>query len=155
MADSSLRREVNNARKPVLLKQACHAIAIGKVKFDEAKPVGFCELSSARFLQRGIIIGIHVIDADHIAAVAQKTARDVKADKSGGAGHEYGAISHRLRRRLEPPQINSVRLFCTVEFRLYVQHNSLAVLKQLGDQPPPARYIFFVRNGKDDSIGSR
>ena len=159
MADSSLRREVHDTGKAVFLEQARDALAIGKVESDEAHLIGFCKLRTTRFLQRRIVIVIHAIDANDVAAVAQETLRDVKADKPGCAGYENRALSHRLRpeacRRLEPPQINSVRLFCTVEFRLYVQHNSLAFLKQLGDQRPPARCIFFVGNGKDDRIGSR
>ena len=75
-----------------------HAVAIGKVEFDEAKPIGFGKLRAPRFLQSRIIIGIHVVEADDVAAVAQETLRDVEPDEASRSGDENRAVSHRIAR---------------------------------------------------------
>src|SRR6516162_8519410 len=94
MSNTGLRSQVNDVRETMLLEQACHPVAVGKIKFDETQAIGFGEFGTSRFLQRGIIVGVYVVEADHIAAVAQQLLRNMKADKAGGAGHENGAISH-------------------------------------------------------------
>src|SRR5262245_59257849 len=81
----------------MLFEQTRHAVAIGKVEFDETQSVRFCQRRAAGFLQRRVVIGIQVINANDVAAVTQKTLRNVKADKPGGSGYQNGAVSHRLR----------------------------------------------------------
>src|SRR5262245_19617079 len=95
MPDTGLGSQVNDVRETMRLEQACHPVAIGKVELDETQATRFGEFGASRLLQRGIIIGIHVVETDHVAAVAQQTLRNMKTDKPGGAGHENGAINHR------------------------------------------------------------
>ena len=79
MAYARLSRKVDDSRKTVLGKQRRHADAIREVELDEPKAVGFGELRAARFLQGGIVVGVHVVEADHRPAFGQEPLRDVKA----------------------------------------------------------------------------
>ena len=116
IADAGLRREVDDTGKAVLLEQARYAVAIGKVELHKAQAIGFCELRAAGFFQRRVVIGIHVVEADDIAAIAQQTLRNVKADKTGSSGHKNWVVSHpscpaSLDSPPKPPQINPFGLF--------------------------------------------
>src|SRR5215510_3800266 len=95
MPDTGLRSQVNDVRETILLESACHPVAVGKIELDETQATGFGEFVASRLLQRGIIVGVHVVETDHVAAVAQQTSRNMKTDKPSGASHENGAISHR------------------------------------------------------------
>ena len=141
MTNAGLRREMNDIRKAVLLEQCGHAVAVGKVELDEAQAIGFGELGATRFLQRRIVIGIHIVEPDNVAAVAQQTLRDMKADEAGRAGDEDGAVSHRICPALSIARAATGR-FLPALLRdracLDVQNNALAVLEQLpiNGQPP-------------------
>src|SRR5215467_3039726 len=84
MPNTGLRGQVNDVRETMLPEQACHPVAVGKIKLDEAQATGFGEFGTSRLLQRGIVVGIHVVEADHVATVAQQTLRNMKADEPGG-----------------------------------------------------------------------
>ena len=59
----------------------------------ELEILGAHELAKARLLQLRIVIGRQIVDADHVAPRLRQAPRDMKADKSGGAGDENGAIA--------------------------------------------------------------
>src|SRR6476660_7054430 len=143
MPNTGLRGEVNDVRKTMFLEQACHPVAIGEIESDETQARRFGELRAARLLQRGIIIGVHVVESDHVAALAQQSSRNMKADKPGGACHENGAVSHRSPSPvvfdcLEPPQVDPLGLFRAIELCLHIQNNAPTILQQLANQRPPA-----------------
>ena len=92
------------------------------------------KLGEPRLLQRRIVIGVEVVEADDVAAVSQQPPRDVKADEAGGAGDEDRAVSHRLCSRVcvtEPPQVDPFRLCARSSFDLTSSTMPCAVLEQL------------------------
>ena len=102
-----------------------HAVAIGKIELDKAKAIRFGELRASRFFQRRIVVGVHVVEPDNVAAIAQKTLCDMEADEAGSSGDENWAVSHLCytapaSSRLEPPQINSLGLFRAIELCLHI-----------------------------------
>ena len=74
MADAGLRRKMNDIGKAMLLEERGHAVSIGKIELDEAHAIGFCKLRAPSFLQRRIVIGIHVVEADNVVAVVAADA---------------------------------------------------------------------------------
>src|SRR5690242_17559291 len=93
MPNTSLRGEVNDVRKTMFLEQACHPVAICEIELDETQARRFGELRASRLLQRGIIVGVHIVETDHVAALAQQSLRNMKADKPA----EIGRASWRER----------------------------------------------------------
>ena len=79
------------------MKKRCGCLAVGEVEHREAHMAGFGELGAAGFLQRRIVVGIHVVDADNVPSFAQQPPGNMESDKSGGTGDENGPISHRHR----------------------------------------------------------
>ena len=72
------------------MNNAAIAVAVGKIELDETQATGFSKLGASRFFQRRIIVGVHVVETDHVAAVPQQTLRNMKADEPGGACYENG-----------------------------------------------------------------
>ena len=133
ISNARLCREVNDIWKAVLLEQCRDPFAIGEVKFDKLKSIGFREFRTAGFLQRRIVVGIHIIEADNIAAIAQETLCDVETDEACGSGHEDWTVSHCARPTLvfsplEAPQFDPLGLLIAVELCLDVEDNALTVL---------------------------
>jgi hypothetical protein len=69
-------------------------VTVGKVLLHEAKPIGFGKLRTPRLLQSRVIIGVHVVEADNVVAVAQETSRDMESNKACRACYQNRAISH-------------------------------------------------------------
>jgi hypothetical protein len=69
--------------------------AVRQIKLHEFEILGAGELRQPRFLELRIVIRRQIIDADDVAALFHQSPRDVKADKAGSAGDEYGMLSHR------------------------------------------------------------
>jgi hypothetical protein len=67
MPDPGLRSEMNYVREPVLGKQRRYAAAVFEVELLEAEGVAAGEFGEARLLQRGIVIGVEIIDTDDAA----------------------------------------------------------------------------------------
>ncbi len=95
IADAGLRREMDDDGKAVLRKQRLDGVAIGQIEPGKAEtrvPAQYCE---TRFLQRGVVIMVDDIEADHRPAVAQQPLRDVEADEPGRSGNQDRSIRHR------------------------------------------------------------
>src|SRR5581483_277537 len=95
MANAGLRGKMDDVGKAVLAEQCGHSVAVGEVKPDETHASGLLELAAAGVLQRGVVICVHIVEADHVAAVFQQTPGDMKADKPGCSGDQDGSVSHR------------------------------------------------------------
>ena len=85
----------------------------------------FGEFRAAGFLQGRIVVRVHIVQPNDVAAVLQKTPRNVEADKSGSTSDEDGSVSHWLYsasvgQGLKTPQIDSFRLQRPVKFGLDV-----------------------------------
>src|SRR5215831_13635494 len=94
MSHTGLRAKVNDMRKTELFEQVRNPLAIGKIQFYEAKSVRLRKLRKARFFQSWVIIGVHIVEANHVVPVTQQTPCDMEADKAGRAGHQNRAADH-------------------------------------------------------------
>ena len=149
MAHAGLRREMHDMRKFVVLEQRRRRVAVGEIELDEVEMVGLREFGAPRFLQRGIVIGRHDVDADHAAALRQQPPRHMKADEAGGAGDEDRCASHHSRHSSIPAGFDRA-----VEHRACTSKTSaLAVAQQAADQRPAALDIFVMRDGEDHRVG--
>ena len=69
-------------------KQFRHGPAVGDIDLLELE-IGEClELRDPRLLETRVVIGIEVIEADHVVSVHQQPPRNVHADESGRSGDE-------------------------------------------------------------------
>src|SRR4029079_17879034 len=76
VADTGLRGQMNDIGKPVLLEKGGHSVAVGEIKPHEADPSGFLKFPAPCFLQRWIVICVHVVEAYDVMAVLQQTLCD-------------------------------------------------------------------------------
>ena len=93
MPHAGLRREMDDEGKTMLGEQGRSGGAVRQVQAHEAEILGAGELAQPRLLQLRIVIGREIVDADHLAARLDETARDMKADEASGAGDEDGVHS--------------------------------------------------------------
>src|SRR5713101_9259891 len=94
MPHARLRREMHDQRKAMFGKQRRSCSAVRKFEFHETERWKFCKFGKARLLERGIVIGIEVVDADHRPAGFGQPPRDMKADKSGCSCDEDSLSRH-------------------------------------------------------------
>src|SRR5665213_243458 len=93
MTHAGLSGEMHDVRKTVFGKERSHAGAIGEIELDEAEARKLGQFRKPRVFQLRIVIGIQVVDADDRPGALQQTARDVKADETGGPGDKNGSYS--------------------------------------------------------------
>ena len=74
VAHASLGGEMHHARELALGEQRRDAVAILEVELAEAESLGARELGEPRLLERGVVIGVEVVDADD-GAPARSTRR--------------------------------------------------------------------------------
>src|SRR5262249_26336151 len=53
------------------------------------------ELVEPRLLERRVVVGVEIVEADDAVAVREQTTRDVEADEAGRAGDEDRLVRHR------------------------------------------------------------
>ena len=78
----------------------------------EAERIVAGEFGKARLLERGIVIGIEVIDADHAAPARREAPGDVETDEPGGAGDQDRLSRHRSPSPRDPSRMSACRTFC-------------------------------------------
>ena len=61
---------------------------IGNIDPGETEIAVGRETLEARPLERGVVIVIEVVDADHLVAALEQQAGDVQADEAGGTGDQ-------------------------------------------------------------------
>ena len=97
VADARLGGEVDHPARPRGGEQGGDAVAVSQVqRMMVIGGVGL-KLGQARLLQRRIVIGVEVVQADDALAPLQQTPGGVKADEAGGAGDQDGIAHDRLR----------------------------------------------------------
>ena len=96
IAHASLCREMHHFCKTVPGKQAFHRCAIGEIDLLERETGLPAQDVQPRPLQRGIVIIVEVIEADHRAALGEQPARDVEADEPRNSGDQYWLIQLRI-----------------------------------------------------------
>ena len=88
MTHAGLRGEMHDIGKAMRSEQFRHRPAIGNIDLLELE-IGEClELRDPGLLETRIVIGIEVIEADHVVSVRQQPPRNVHADKAGRSGDE-------------------------------------------------------------------
>ncbi len=87
--------EMNHARKPLLGEQTRQTVTIAEVDLRELESVVVLKQGEARFLQGGIVVGVHVVETDNSTPLLQEPLRDMKADKAGSAGDQHRVVRHR------------------------------------------------------------
>ena len=95
VAHAGLRGEMHDVGKAMLGEQRRHAGAVGEIELDEAEAAILRELVEARLLERRIVVGVEIVEADDGAAIRQQPARHMKADEAGRAGDEDRISGHR------------------------------------------------------------
>ncbi len=82
VAHARLRREVDDPLDVALCKEVFHARAVGQVEFLEAESVLFAKPCEPGLLQRRIVVGIQVVEADDLVAAREQESGDVVADEA-------------------------------------------------------------------------
>src|SRR4051812_37519187 len=84
---------MHNVLELALLKELRHPLTIGKIKLHECKARQLLQLTEPCLLQRRVVVGIEVVEADHRLPGLQQAARDVEANEPGRAGHQNWSYS--------------------------------------------------------------
>ncbi len=86
VAHTGLRGEMDHALRLLRGKGRVHDGAVGEVGLDEMEAVAGLEPREPGFLQRHVVIGIEIIEPDHLIAPLEQANCRVIADEAGGAG---------------------------------------------------------------------
>ena len=89
VANASLRGEVNDPID-IFGRERCHGFTIGDVDFLETKAGTAHQPVEPRLLQGWAVIGIEIVDPQHLLTTIKQRAGDMGADEAGGAGDENG-----------------------------------------------------------------
>lgn len=88
MTHAGLRGQAQHAARLQPLEQRRRRPAIGEIGALE-REAGIClQALEPRLLQRHVVIGVQVVDADHPLTAHQQTFTNVHADEAGRAGDE-------------------------------------------------------------------
>ncbi len=83
---------MRHAAEGVLLEEFAHGDAVADVAFDEAEgPAALrdaVDFGEVRSFARGIVVVVHIVQADHVIAALEQANRGVAADEAGGAGDQ-------------------------------------------------------------------
>ena len=77
-------------------EQLGHRRAIGEIGLHESETRIGAQDIEPRLLERRIVIGVEIVEADDVAALAQQPARDMKADEARRTRDQYCPIRHRI-----------------------------------------------------------
>ena len=84
---AGLRREVHHARRAPLLEHPAHRLGVGDVDAHEREALAV-QARQPRFLQRGVVVRVEIVEAEDLVAAIEQPARHVVADEPGGARHQ-------------------------------------------------------------------
>lgn len=82
----SLRRQMNNAVKPLGGEQRLHRLGFGNIHLDEVKIRQRLQPRQARLFQGYLIVAVEVINPDHGMPGGAQRLGHIKTDESGCAG---------------------------------------------------------------------
>ncbi|MNC44026.1 hypothetical protein D3C75_929190 [compost metagenome] len=94
VADPGLGGEVDDAARLVFGEQGGDALAVGQVERVMAIVRMFLQQGQTSLLQRRVVIGVEVVQADDRLAALQQPPGGVEADEAGRAGDEDGIVGH-------------------------------------------------------------
>jgi hypothetical protein len=90
VAHACLRGEVHDRVEAPACENLLHGGAIREVgthELEPSRPRVPGEEREPPLLEPHVVIGIEVVEADHVVAAAEEAARQVVADEAGRAGH--------------------------------------------------------------------
>ncbi|MNV85059.1 hypothetical protein D3C71_1789800 [compost metagenome] len=90
IAHPGLGRQVDHLTERLAGEQLLKFARVGDVEGVEAEIGKAEQLLQARQLQLDAVVGIEVVDADHLDACFAQAPRNVVADEAGHAGNQYG-----------------------------------------------------------------
>ena len=67
-----------------------HRIAVGDIELREGKALDGLQRRAPRLLERRVVVGIEVVEAEHPLAAGEQGLGDVRADEAGCAGDDDG-----------------------------------------------------------------
>ena len=88
---------MNDALRPRFGEQPLHAGAVGEIELVEGEAVAPLKLREPRLLQPHVVVGIEIVEPDHLVAAVEQRLGGVVSDEAGGAGDEDIACVLSLR----------------------------------------------------------
>ena len=92
VTDASLRRHMHHPLGPLLGEGRLDDRSIGEVGLDELETAMLLEPRQPRLFQRHVVIGIEIVEANHLVAAIEQPRRRVIAYEAGGAGDQNSHI---------------------------------------------------------------
>src|SRR5215831_8078556 len=105
MTHPGLGGEMDHLGETLIGKQCGHAVTVAEIELVKPKLVVMREFGEAGLFESRIVVGIEVVDADHVAPILQQTSRHVESDKSRDPSDQdrwsrHVLISSHRRRRI-------------------------------------------------------
>src|SRR5580704_10512606 len=92
-------------------KQRCGEPAVGEVEPVKSEVLELAKDGEPCLLERRIVIGVDVVDADDRPAAFKQPARQAKADEARGAGDQNRIVRHRIPwRKITPTYLLALDL---------------------------------------------
>ena len=100
VAHPRLGSQIDHPHGPVLGKgrlnrSAVFQVCLDQIKRDTATRSRGLQLGQPRPFKRWVVIGVQIVEAQHRRAPLQQPRAQVKANETGGAGHQHRSL-HRL-----------------------------------------------------------
>src|SRR5512144_1619205 len=92
VTDAGLRREMDHPLRLLRGKHRLDHLTLGKVSLDEMESVATLEPPKTRLLERDIVIGAHIVEANDLVAAVEQPGRRVETDEAGGAGNQNSHV---------------------------------------------------------------
>ena len=87
-----LSRQMDHHVKSVTLEELLHLPAVLKIHLMEFKIGEALQLLQAIPLQGDVIVVVDVIQTHHLPSFAEQAMGQMKADKAGASGYQYGFL---------------------------------------------------------------
>ena len=85
---AGLRGEIDHALRLIFGEEPLDSRAVFEVGFHEMEAVARHELCQPRLLQSDIVIGVEVVEPDHLIAPVKEQLGGVEANEARGAGYK-------------------------------------------------------------------
>jgi hypothetical protein len=95
VADTGLRREVDNAIRPLLGEGCLDDGSVSEIALEKAKALVLLEAVKPGLFQRHVVIGAEIVETDDLVPAVEQPHRRVITYEAGGAGNQnaHGPLS--------------------------------------------------------------